>query len=103
VLPVVLDTLISPLSSVLISFGLVAFVLFRYWGLLVRLRAIEASLDDLHARLLSRKRSQASLARWNAEGEDDAAIQAALARAGSSNPIAPSSGREPWWRKHRGL
>lgn len=97
-LPVVLDTLISPLSGALISFGLATLVLIRYWGLLVRLQAIEAALDDLHRRLLSRKRSDASLARWDGQGEDDARIQAAL---GSAAPL--KAVRAPWWRKHSGL
>jgi hypothetical protein len=95
----VLDTLISPLSGALISFGLATLVLIRYWGLLVRLQAIEAALDDLHRRLLSRKRSEASLARWNGEGEDDARIQAAL---GAAAPVKTIT-RAPWWRKHSGL
>jgi hypothetical protein len=96
---VVLDTLISPLSGALISFGLACLVLFRYWGLLVRLRAIEAALEDLHRRLLSRKRSEASLARWNGEADDDARIKAAL---GDATPVKATA-REPWWRKHSGL
>jgi hypothetical protein len=99
VLPAVLDSPFTPLSSVLICLGLVFFVAGRYWGLLVRLQAIEAALDDLHRRLLSRKRSEASLARWNGEADDDQRIQAAL---NAATPVKPA-GREPWWRKHRGI
>jgi hypothetical protein len=85
--------------SALVALICAIFCWLRTWDLLVRVRGLEGGFEDLHRRTTSAQKRFAAQTRWDGQGDDDAAILAAL----NKTSTVPAAIKEPWWRKHRGI